>query len=286
MNCAWEPLMAVLPHRMRLQLDHQTKQKLQEIRLRLHQPVELIAAGYSKFIDLKTNEDDLKFVINAASRYSPWAAATVAQGYLTINGGHRIGLCGDCVVQGGKVSALREITSLCMRVARSISGIAEKAPRTGSVLILGPPGSGKTTLLRDIIRIRSVSGQAVAVVDERGELFPSSGVFDAGPRSDILTGCTKRQGVHMTLKTMGPDCIAVDEITSEEDCQALLSAGWCGVELLATAHASNCEDLYRRQIYQPLIRCGLFQQILVLDKSKKWRMERINGCTQKSLAQY
>lgn len=286
MNCAWDSLMSVLPHRMRMQLDAQRKEKLQEIRLRLGQPVELILADQSKFLEMKTIEDDLKFVVNAASRYSPWAASTVAMGYLTIDGGHRIGLCGECVMQNREVTGIKKISSLCIRVAQAFVGIAEKAPRTGSILILGPPGSGKTTLLRDMIRIRSECGQAVAVVDERAELFPAIGIFDPGPRTDILTGCTKQQGVLMSLKTMGPSCIAVDEVTSEEDCQALLNAGWCGVELLATAHASGCKDLHRRKIYQSLANSGIFQQILVLNKDKCWHLERIDGCTQKSLAQF
>lgn len=282
MRCNWESFLAVLPHRMRLQVDNRGKEKLEELRLRLDQPVEMILSGKSDFLPIKALEEDLNFIINAASQYSPWAASTAAQGYLTISGGHRIGLCGECVVQNGVVSGMRKISAMCIRVARSFSGIGESAPRSGSILILGPPGSGKTTLLREIIRLRSESGQAVAVVDERGELFPSSSQFASGPRTDVMTGCSKADGVMMTLKTMGPACIAVDEITSEDDCEALLNAGWCGVELIATAHASSYEDLLRRRIYQPLVKMGLFQHVIVLDRNKRWRKERMDACIRKS----
>ena len=145
----------------------------------------------------------------------------------------------------------------------------------GALLILGPPGAGKTTLLRDIIRHRSNGGKIVSVVDERGELFPCGNLFDPGTRTDVLTGCSKAQGVDIALRTMSPKCIAVDEITAQEDCQALVSALWCGVDLLATAHAANCNDLQSRPIYRPLIQTGLFKQVIVLSRDKSWHLERM-----------
>ena len=224
-------------------------------------------------------EADIQFVVNTASRYSPWSASTAAYGYITAAGGHRIGLCGDCVVQSGKVTGVRHVTSLCIRVGKAVLNISAKAPKEGSVLILGPPGAGKTTFLRDLIRQRSIAGQAVAVVDERGELFPQGEIFEGGPRTDVLTGCTKAQGIDMALRTMGPQCIAVDEITAQEDCQALMSAGWCGVSLLATAHAADCEDLRRREVYRPLWDSGLFTKSVILSRDKSWRLERMELCT-------
>lgn len=281
MNCAWDSYLTLLPQRMRQEVDRLGRDALEEVRLRNGKPVELIINGKSMFLTYLVSEDDLKFVVNTASRYSPWAAATVTQGYLTANGGHRIGLCGECVVQKGAVTGIRTVSSLCIRVARGFSGLSAGAPKTGSLLILGPPGCGKTTLLRDIIRSRSEQGQIVVVVDERGELFPPGADFPTGPRTDVLTGCSKLQGVRMTIKTMRPDCIAVDEITAQEDCQAVVDAGWCGVSLLATAHAGDVQDLYRRGIYRPLVDCGLFSAALVLNRDKMYRLERIGPCTSK-----
>lgn len=279
MNCAWDGLLSVLPTGIRREVDSLYRNTLEEVRLRLGQRAEVIAGGKSYCLSSVVTREELIFPVNVASRYSPWAASTAAKGYVTAPGGHRIGLCGDCVVQNGQVTAVRQVTSLCIRVARAFPGIADKAPVSGSLLILGPPGVGKTTLLRELIRIRSEMGSSVAVVDERGELFPLGNIFETGPRTDILTGCSKSQGIEMALRTMSPGCIAVDEITSGEDCTALLTAGWCGVELLATAHAADCADLHRRPVYLPLAESGLFSKALVLSRDKSWRLERMGICT-------
>lgn len=279
MKCAWNEFLSVLPPRLRAEVDNLGKESLEELHLRLDRPVELIIRGCSILLRTIATEQDIQHVINTASRYSPWAAATASQGYITAPGGHRIGICGDCVVQAGVVTGVRTATSLCLRVARSFSGIADHAPRTGCLLILGPPGVGKTTLLRELVRQRSNAGTTISVVDERGELFPCGNVFVTGARTDVLTGCSKAQGVQMALRTMSPKCIAVDEITAVEDCQALMSAGWCGVELLATAHATDCKDLSSRRVYRPLAESGLFEQAIVLSRDKSWRLERMKLCT-------
>lgn len=275
MKCQWDNLLQVLPPKLRADVDKLGRESVEELRLRRERPTELVFPGGKSLLCEVSTQEDVNYVLNAASGFSPWAAGSITQGYLTIPGGHRIGLCGEWVEQHGQISAIRRVSGMCIRVARAFPGIADKAPVAGSLLILGPPGAGKTTLLRDLICRRSGLGSAISVIDERGELFPAGGIFDPGPRTDIFTGCRKDTGVDMALKTMGPACIAVDEITSPADCQALISAGWCGVELLATAHAANCEDLHRRSIYQPIVRSGLFSQALVLKKDKSWKLERV-----------
>ena len=279
MKCAWNEFLSILPQRLRSEVDKLGRENLEELHLRINRPVELIIVGKSVLLQTLAVAEDIQYVVNTASRYSPWAASTAANGYITAPGGHRIGICGDCVVHSGAVTGVRTATSLCIRVARSFVGIGHAAPQKGSLLILGPPGVGKTTLLRDMIRIRSDNGCAVAVVDERGEIFPVGDIFEPGLRTDVLTGCSKAQGVQMALRTMGPTCIAMDEITAAEDCQALLRAAWCGVELLATAHAFNSDDLRRRPIYHPLVQSGLFTEAIVLNRDKSWHMERMTLCT-------
>lgn len=278
MKCAWQHLIQLLPQRYREEVDRLGKQALQELRLRMNAEPELIFQNSSQWLEYKTTPDDISFVINAASRYSPWSASTIRRGYITAAGGHRIGLCGEAIMQNGEMTGVRNPVSLCIRVARDFPGIAARAKNiAGSILIIGGPGSGKTTLLRDLIRQRSEAGPgSIAVVDERAELFPTHDqvqCFYPGKRTDVITGCSKEHGIDSLLRTMGPSCIAVDEITAEADCRALLNAGWSGVTLLATAHANSRADLFARPIYRPIINSGLFDKLIIMQKDKSWKEE-------------
>lgn len=279
MICAWKELLSILPRWLQQEVDERSRQTLQEIRLRLNSPPELVMQNGASVLARRVTMDDLNHCVNAASRYSPWSAATMSEGYLTAAGGHRIGVCGDAVVQNGKMNGIRYIRSLCIRVARDYPGISKDLYRQDeSILILGSPGSGKTTLLRDLIRKISDGGNgAVSVVDERGELFPLSegtSCFNAGRRTDILTGCDKASGIDAVLRTMGPTVIAVDEITAERDCQAIIRAAWCGVRLLATAHAASMHELRSRTVYAPLLKSGVFRTVVILNRDKSWQAER------------
>lgn len=273
MRCAWKELLTILPHGIRSEVDAAGKETLQELRLRINAPPELVLGSERRWLTEPMTREDLNFVVNAATRYSPWTAASAGQGYITASGGHRIGLCGEVVYKDGNITGLRSIHSLCIRVARDFPGIGKTAASLeGSVLILGPPGSGKSTLLRDLIRQMS-ENKHIAVVDERYELFPEG--FTTGRCQDVLLGCPKALGIEMVLRTMGPDYIAVDEITAEEDSLALVRAAYCGVGLLATAHAGCLEDFCRRRIYAPLRETGIFQTVLVLQRNKTFTMERM-----------
>ena len=275
MKCAWQDLLNILPPEYRGEVDRQGRGGLWEMRLRCGQKPELVGKWGSKWMQNPVTTKDISYVVNVASRYSPWASQTISQGYLTTLGGHRIGLCGKTVLSGERAITIKEPTALCIRVARDHPGIAEGLPENGSLLIIGKPGAGKTTLLRDLIRQRSCNRSvAIAVLDERGELFPNE-VFDPGPRTDILSGCPKTSGVEMLLRTMGPGIIAVDEITADEDCDVLMRSGWCGVELLATAHASDRQEMNQRPIYRKLVECKLFDWLVILQEDKSWRLERM-----------
>lgn len=280
MRCAWQQLVAILPQWMRQSIDSQGREALQELRIRRNQAPRLILKGGVRDLDRIVEESDIAFILNTASAYSPWAAATISQGFITSSGGHRIGICGSAVMKSGHLTGFQRPDSLCIRVARDFPGIAVPLAKTkGSVLILGPPGSGKTTLLRDLIRQRSaVQKEQIAVVDERGELFPSHGkefCFDIGSDTDVLTGCSKAQGIEVMLRNMSPSVIAMDEITAEEDCRALIHAGWCGVKLMATAHGSSMEDLHNRPIYKTLTENFLFDTVVLMRSDKTWYTERV-----------
>lgn len=280
MRCAWQEYIRLLPHRLRKEIDEYGKADLEEVRLRIGQAPVMVKHSGIRLMQHTVAQDDLNFVINAASNYSPWAASTTSLGFLTAAGGHRIGICGEAVTHEGRITAIKSPTSLCIRVSRDFPGIARGILRhSGSILIIGPPGSGKTTLLRDIIRQRAMAGdKSISVMDERGEVFPyiqGKSCYDTGNHIDVLTGCSKQQGIHMLLRTMGPSCIAVDEITEEGDCNALVRAGWSGVSLIATAHAASRNDLYSRPVYLPLTNNSLFDTLIVLQPDKTWKAERI-----------
>lgn len=270
MTCAWDELLRILPQRVRTEA-MRYEGTLQEIRMRRGRPPEYVTAGGFSEGKGAVTADELVFCVNAASRYSPWTAETLSQGYITAPGGHRIGVCGEAVVKDGVFAGVRGADFLCIRVARDYEGIAECIPLAGqALLILGAPGWGKTTLLRDLAR-RIARDKTVAVVDERRELFPPG--FSSGKRMDILSGCPKQQGIEIVLKTMSPEYIAVDEITSEADCGALIAAFGCGVRLLATAHASSMDDFCRRTINAPLLKSNLFDSFLILHRDKSFHME-------------
>lgn len=272
MICLWKELLSILPQWLRGQLSPY-EGNLQEIRLRCSCPPELILGTGSKWLSGTVAQDDLNYCVNASSRYSPWAASTVSQGYITAPGGHRVGICGEAVIKDGQMAGIRRIHSLCIRVARDYPGLARRIHFRGqAMLILGAPGWGKTTLLRDLSRAVAEE-ETVAVVDERQELFPPG--FSAGKRMDILYGCPKGQGIESVLRTMGPDCIAVDEITAPEDCQALIHASGCGVRLIATAHAAGMSDFRRRSVYSALRDSRIFDTFLILEKDKSFHLEEI-----------
>lgn len=278
MKCAWQDFLRLVPMRMHNAVNKAEVDSLQELRLRIGQRPMVVTSKGIIFGSGLCTADDLNYVINSASKYSPWLASTIADGYITATGGHRVGICGEAVLKAGLMAGIRYPTSVCIRAARDIDGIAKKAADlSGSVLIIGPPGSGKTTLLRDYVRMRAMK-ETVSVLDERGELFPlvnGTNLYVEAYPIDVLSGCGKDKGVSMILRTMNPDCIAVDEITAESDCAALIKAAWCGVSLLATAHAASIRDLKMRSVYQPIIESKLFSNVIVLNREKKWSLERI-----------
>jgi stage III sporulation protein AA len=230
---------------------------------------------------------ELDQLVEIASRASLHTVLDqVRRGYLTMEGGHRIGLCGTAVLREGEIHSLRNLSSANLRIARQVRGAA--APvldrlcpggRLAGTLILAPPGQGKTTLLRDLIR--SVSeGEGccplrVALADERGEvaaMYNGQPQLEVGRRTDVTEGCPKDQGLMLLLRAMNPQVLAVDEITAPEDVRALSAAVGCGVTLLASAHGEGRAGLECRALYRPLLEEGMFRFLVRIHREGERRV--------------
>lgn len=229
---------------------------------------------------------DLALVLEVATHASLHTAqAQISSGFFTVQGGHRIGICGSGVMQDGQVRSLRHVSSLAIRVAREVPGAArpvlDKLWRDGSLqstLLISPPGGGKTTLLRDLIRRISDGAGCpalrVGVADERGELAAmreGQAQFAVGERTDVMDGCPKGMALLMLLRGMNPQVLAADEITAPEDCRALEVAANCGVALLCSAHALDRADLNRRPLYQTLLERRIFRRLVVIRRTAEGR---------------
>jgi len=262
----WTRALRLMPEAYRTKLGRHDGSAVEEIRLRCNrQPMLLTSGKELAFSERLCREEDLQLVLEKASGASLHAVADMLkEGYLSVDG-VRIGVCGALLPkeQGG---GFRRVSSLCMRIPRECRGIAReilpalRENTGGGTLLLSPPGGGKTTLLRECIRCLSDGGVRISVADERCELAGSAlGVgFDLGCHTDLLQGCGKAQGSILLLRSMNPQLIAMDEISSPKDLEAVRQIAGCGVGILATAHAADAEGMLLRPLYRELLSSGVF----------------------------
>ena len=270
----------VLPLRLRsgvMSLPEDRRSQIEELRLRVGLPMAaVLPEGERALAGPPVTQQELEQLLELASRASVHAVLDqLSRGYLTVQGGHRVGLCGTVALEDGAVRTIRKLSSAAVRVARQFPGAAEEvlpslleSGRLESALILAPPGLGKTTLLRDLVRAVSAGEGApprrVGVADERGELGAGELRYALGPRADVLENCPKDQALLMLLRGMAPQVLAADEITHPADLRAMETAAGCGVTLLATAHGGSWEELSLRPLYRELLGAGIFQKFVFI----------------------
>ena len=261
---------------------------LEEIRLRAGQPLELRFSGYDRLVYAQGGRPavtaaDCEETLRRISEHSIYAwEEELRQGFVTLPGGCRVGLCGRAVTGRTGILRLSDITGLCIRIAHACEGageallpyLADGAGRLASTLIVSPPGAGKTTLLRDIARLCSCGAPGLApcrvcVVDTRYELagcVRGEPQFDLGPRTDVLSGCGKAEGIRMMLRAMSPELIVVDELGTPLDIAAVLEAAGSGVQVLGGMHSGSAAMLQKRRSLSALLSSGLFSRYVILSR--------------------
>ncbi|ALS22803.1 stage III sporulation protein AA [Paenibacillus naphthalenovorans] len=285
-----------------LTLPTRIQAELQEIRIRESRPLEVIWSTGHGFVAEKgglspnpeqayrATHKDCATLLELLTQHSMYTfEEELKRGFITVAGGHRIGLSGRTVVEQGKVKYIKDISGFNIRLAREWKKAAAGAlpfllePRDGSVyrtLVISPPQQGKTTFIRDLARLLSSGGKVnesgrsyrsfkVGIVDERSEIAACvKGVptFDVGPRTDVLDGCPKAEGMMMMIRSMSPEVLIADEIGRAEDAAAIHEALHAGISIVATAHGRDIEDAKRRPILRELLEAEVFDRFVVLHR--------------------
>ena len=283
-------ILNVLPKSVRILIQKEELQYafLQEIKLRVGQPLMLIyrggelIPGRRQGRPYQVTKEDIRELLEYVSNYSLYAyEQEMRQGFITIEGGHRIGMAGQAIMEGGRVKNLKYISSVNIRMSHEVLGCADKIfpfirgnKRLCHTLIVSPPRCGKTTLLRDIVRQVSggntyIRGMSVGVVDERSEIggcYMGVAQNHLGMRTDVLDACPKAEGMIMLIRSMGPEVIAADEIGTAEDVHAIEYAMHCGCKMLVTVHGQSMEELKKKPLFGEMIAKKRFERYIVLGR--------------------
>lgn len=278
-------ILNVLPLEIRKELNNIKKiDELQEIRIKVDKRLIFEAGNCEIISQYKPSKEDIKLIVQRMSNYSIYAfEEEIKQGFITIKGGHRVGICGRCIIENNTVKTIKDIASINIRICREIKGCgAQVLPfitldeKILNTIIISPPRCGKTTILRDLVRLISdgvddslqkLSGRKVCVVDERGEIaacFCGVPQLNVGLRTDVLDSCPKSDGIMMAIRSMAPEVIVCDEIGTYKDMESILAAMNCGVSLITSIHGNGTQDLYNRAVFKDLMNNNVFERAIVL----------------------
>ena len=262
---------------------------LEEIRIRNNKPIILKSSEQEKLIRYYPNSDEMMTILQLICENSIYTyQKQIAEGFVTLKGGHRVGLSGSCVMEKGEVINISYISSFNFRISRQIIGCSKNALKyildmnkkiVKNTLIVSPPGSGKTTLLRDVIRqissgIKSVKfkGQTVGVVDERGEiasLYRGEAQNEIGSKTDVIENTTKSIGMKMLIRSMAPEVIVADEIGGQNDIEVIKYAICSGCKGIFTAHGASFDDIYMNPVLKELVNSHIFEIIMFLNPKQR-----------------
>jgi stage III sporulation protein AA len=288
-----------MPKEIKTMIEHMSPlllESMEEVRLRQNKPIILYGGGREYIInksgqlvfDLRNayvcSLEDIKNAVSLITNFSLYSFEDdIRNGFVTIDGGHRVGICGKAVLENGKIRTFRDISFINYRVARQVVGAADKVLNyilkedngVYNTLIISPPQCGKTTILRDIVRQISggipsmgFKGRKVGLIDERNEIAACSLGLpknDIGIRTDVLDGCPKAEGIQIMIRSMSPDIIATDEIGRSDDAGAILDAINAGVKIITTIHGSNIEDFLRKPALEKLHK-NLFERYIIMSR--------------------
>lgn len=252
---------------------------LQEIRLKIEKPIIITLSKGEVVLSYILSREDIKYILQRISNYSLYAyEEEIRQGFITIRGGHRVGLAGECVMENGKVKTIRNISSLNIRICREILGCSKKVMKyiasnnkVLNTLIISPPKCGKTTILRDIARNLSDGGKKVSIIDERSEIAASYlGIpqMKVGIRTDVLDNCLKSEGLIMAIRSLSPEIIICDEIGTLKDIEALIMAFNSGVNIIVTLHGESLDDLTNRSVFNELLENNVIERVILLSNKE------------------
>ncbi|MCY6354067.1 stage III sporulation protein AA [Clostridium sp. ZS2-4] len=280
----------ILPESIRTILEGMKNlEKMQEIRIKANKPLQVYLGKDEIVTEYLITEEDINIILQRMSNYSIYAfEEEIKNGYITIKGGHRVGICGSCVIDNNKVKTIKNIASLNIRICREVIGCSDRimpyivdGDKVLNTIVISPPKCGKTTLIRDVSRNLSdgfkigyikVSGKKVCIIDERSEIGGcSNGIpqMNVGIRTDVLDSCLKSMGIMMAIRSMSPDVIICDEIGTCKDMESILAAMNSGVNLITTIHGFGVEDLYKRSVFKEILDNNVFQRAIILSASKE-----------------